>query len=416
MRAPSVVHRVFVNLAAVVVAAVIVVVPSLLAGCSPPSLPPAGEDERRAFLAALADDVVLPRLQRLEAQAGDLVDATAALSATNGNDDAARASAREALATLQGTWQELEVMHAGPAGAPTTFTGGKGLREGIHSWPQVSPCSVDQQVVQNRMTDPGWAATRLVNVLGLHTLEYLLFRTDNANACPEAASINADGTWAALGDAEVTARRALYARVVAQDVLAKVQTLRAAWMGGFADSLRAAGDDGSLFPTAQQALDEVYAALFFAELKTKDRKIAVPAGLHVDCAAEVCPGLTESPFSGLSLQHIEHNLRGARLVVVGNDGASSDGANGAGTDGAGFDDLLVFAGHDQAAADIVQKLDAALLSTTSFSGSLEDALVTEPERVRALHATVKVFTDELKATLPSLLGLRVPDEGAGDND
>jgi hypothetical protein len=29
---------------------------------------------------------------------------------------------------------------------------------------------------------------------------------------------------------------------------------------------------------------------------------------------------------------------------------------------------------------------------------------------------VKGFTDELKGTLPSLLGLRVPDEGAGDND
>jgi len=134
----------------------------------------------------------------------------------------------------------------------------------------------------------------------------------------------------------------------------------------------------------------------------------VPAGLHVDCTATVCPELTESPFARLSLQHIHHNLIGARLVFVG--------SNDAGDDGIGFDDLLAAAGHDAAAVDMVGKLDAAITATTTFEGTIEDALVTEPQRVIELHAAVKTFTDELKGTLPSLLGLRVPDEGAGDND
>lgn len=381
---------------------------SLLTGCPQRPTPPAGEDERRAFLTGLADATVLPHLARLETEAGALVDATAALEATNGSDDAARATAREALTALQTTWQELEVLQLGPAGSPATFTGGQGLRDGIHSWPQVSPCSADQQVVLNRMAEAGWAGTRLVNVLGLHTLEYLLFRADAENACPAAASINADGTWAALGDAEVIARRAVYARVLADDVLAKVRALRGAWTGGFGESLKTAGEEGSLFPTAQQAVDEVYAALFFAELKTKDRKLAVPAGLHVDCTATVCPEVTESPFARLSLLHIRHNLLGARLVFVGTDDA--------GTDGVGFDDLLAGAGHDDAAVDMLQKLDTAITAATSFEGTIEDALATEPQRVIDLHTVVKTFTDELKGTLPSLLGLRVPDEGAGDND
>jgi predicted lipoprotein len=383
---------------------------SMLTGCPPQPTPPAGEDERRAFLTHLVDATVLPHLERLETQAGALVDATVALEATNGSDDAARASARDALATLQTTWQELEVLQLGPAGSPATFTGGQGLRDGIHSWPQVSPCSADQQVVQNRMTEAGWAGTRLVNVLGLHTLEYLLFRADAQNACPAAASINADGTWAGIGDAELGARRAVYARVLADDVLVKVRALRGAWTGGFAASLKTAGEAGSLFPTAQQALDEVYAALFFLEMKTKDRKLAVPAGLHVDCAAEVCPDLTESPVARLSLRHIAHNLVGARLVLVG-------GSDGSGSDtGIGFDDLLAGAGHDDAAVDLVDKVDAAIAATSAFEGTIEDALGTEPQRVIDLHAAVKAFTDELKGTLPSLLGLRVPDEGAGDND
>lgn len=380
---------------------------SVVTGCPQRPTPPAGEDERRVFLTRLVDETVLPHLERLETQAGTLVDTTAALEATGGSDDAARAAAREALTALQATWQELEVVQLGPAGSPATFTGGQGLRDGIHSWPQVSPCSADQQVVQNRMTEAGWAGTRLVNVLGLHTLEYLLFRPDTENACPAAASINADGTWAGIGDAEVIARRATYARVLADDVLAKVRALRGAWTGGFAESLKSAGE-GSTFTSAQQALDEVYAALFFAELKTKDRKLAVPAGLHVDCTAAVCPELTESPVARLSLQHIHHNLRGARLVFVGE--------NDAGDNGVGFDDLLASAGHDAAALDMVGKLDAAIAATTAFEGTIEEALTTGPQRVVDLHAAVKTFTDELKGTLPSLLGLRVPDEGAGDND
>jgi predicted lipoprotein len=382
---------------------------SVVGACVPTSAPPPpGEEQRRAVLVRLADAVILPRLASLETDAQNLVDATVALEAARGADAVSRADAKSTLVKVLAQWQGLEVVQFGPAGAPTTFTGGLGLRDGIHSWPQVSVCSADQQVVQDRFAEPDWAATRLVNVLGLHTLEYLLFREDPQNACPAAASINAEGTWAALGDAEVVARRATYARVLAADVLVKVQALREAWTGGFADQLKTAGVSGSPFPTAQQALDEVYAALFFVELKVKDRKLAVPAGLHIDCAADVCPELTESPFAHLSVQHIRDNLIGTRAAFVGTD---IDGV-----DGPGFDDLLDDAGHTSAAVDMIGKLDAAITAAAGFTGTLEEALLTEPARVRDLHAVVKAFTDELKGTLPSLLGLRVPDEGAGDND
>ena len=99
---------------------VVLVSVSVLTACPQASAPPAGEAERRAFLASLTDSVMLPHLERLEIQAGALVDATTALEATSGTDDAARATAREALVTLQTTWQALEVMHIGPAGSPAT--------------------------------------------------------------------------------------------------------------------------------------------------------------------------------------------------------------------------------------------------------------------------------------------------------
>jgi predicted lipoprotein len=389
----------------------VVVIASLSTSCAPPAAGvPAGEDARRAMLARLAEHAVLPLLADLESAAQTLVETTAALDDAAGQNDDRRADARAALAAVQATWQQLEVMHAGPAGAPTTFTGGLGLREGIHSWPLVSRCGADQQTALGRFTDDGWARGRTVDVLGLHTLEYLLFRADAGNDCPAAASLNDSGTWAALGDDVVVARRATYARVVAEDVREKIVAMRRAWTSDFAQTLAKAGLSGSSFSTAQQALDEVYAALFVVDLATKDKKIGVPAGLHVDCAADVCPSLTESPTAHLSLAHIEANLRGARVVLTGSGVGDED------EDGPGFDDLLKDAGHDDAATTLVQRLDDALAATRGLGGTLEQVLVTDPARARELYAVVQRFTDELKSTLPSLLGLRVPDEGAGDND
>ncbi len=376
--------------------------------CVPPKAdPPPGEEARADFLIRLVNETISPRLDRLEARSVSLLSA-AELYERGPDDVGARDAVRDALAAFQVEWQQLEVMHVGPAGAPQKFSGGLGLRDGLHSFPLVSRCGADQQIVQNRMAEEGWAAGRLVNVLGAHTMEYLLYVESDDNACPSAASINSSGSWAAIGADEIRRRRAVYVRVLADDIATKTGALANAWRDGFAAELLGAGTSSTLFPTAQQALDEVYAALFFVELTTKDRKLAVPAGLHVDCTQDVCPDLTESPVARLSRNHIEHNLRGEQLVFLG----QSDN----GDDGIGFDDLLRAAGHDDAASAMSAAVNDAVAAAASFEGTIEDALLTEPARVIDLHTTVKRFTDELKGTLPSLLGLRVPDEGAGDND
>jgi predicted lipoprotein len=370
--------------------------------------PPPGEEARADFMTRLVDETITPRLSRLEAAAVQLREAAVVFEGSDGVDVAARDDVRAALSAFQVEWQQLEVMHLGPAGAPQKFSGGQGLRDGLLSYPLVSRCGADQQLVQNRMTEEGWTGGRLVNVLGAHTMEYLLYVDGVENACPSAASINSSGSWDAIGAEELQRRRAVYVRVLADDIVTKTQTLAGAWRDGFTKELKAAGTTSTLFPTAQQALDEVYAALFYVELITKDRKLAVPAGIHVDCTEDVCPDLTESPVARQSRVHIENNLRGAQLVFLG---TSDDGV-----DGLGFDDLLRDAGHGDAADVMVKAINDAVAAAAAFDGTIEDALVTEPERVLALHAAVKAFTDELKGTLPSLLGLRVPDEGAGDND
>ena len=395
--------------------AAVVVVAALAAGCPPPKTQPAPEEpSRRGLTANVADGIYVPRLEAFVARAAELRAATDALAASPG-DDEARDAARTAWRAAMDPWQELEMLHVGPAGSPASatgsgFTGGAGLRERIYVWPYVSPCSVDAQILGGTFEADGWADVRLPNVIGLSAVEYTLFRDDDGNACPADNEMNTGGAWAALGATEVAARRAKYAAVVAADVEAKAIVLRDAWTGddGFAATLRTAGQDGSVFSTAQQALDEIYAALFAVELLTKDQKLGLPAGLRVECEAESCPEKAESFWSRTSKENIARNLDAVRRVFVGVDVADAAAI--------GFDDLLVDQDQQQLADDMIAALDGAIAATAAFDGTLEDALKTEPARARALYDAVKVFTDELKGAFSSALGLRVPAEGGGDND
>lgn len=381
---------------------------ALTTGCPTPQLPP-GEADRRALTAQLTNGVMVPAITDVVEAARALGAAANAHAATDGAADEERAVVQQAWRDTMAAWQVLEVLHFGPAGSPASFVGGLGLRERVYAWPQVNLCAVDTQIVANTFEEEGWAVQRLPNVIGLGPLEYVLFFDGAGNACPADAALNAAGTWAALGDAEVRARRARYARVLADDLEAQVLALDDAWRsGGFAASLRAAGEKGSSFGSAQEALDNVFAALFALELVTKDKRLGVPAGLHADCAEATCPDALESRFSRTSRENVVINIETARRVFLG------VGADG--TDGFGFDDLL----RAREAADVADAMTAsvtdALTAAQEHEGAFEDALLAEPASVQLVHATLKVFTDDLKSVFPSTLGLRVPDEGAGDND
>ena len=105
---------------------------------------------------------------------------------------------------------------------------------------------------------------------------------------------------------------------------------------------------------------------------------------------------------------MQENLRITRRIFAGID------RNGG--DGVGFDDLLNDAGAADLATTMLANLDLAIAASEGFDGTFEDALATEPERIHGVYDAVKIFTDDFKSTLASTLGLRVPDEGAGDND
>ncbi len=374
---------------------------------TPMATPTPGTSDRPEVLAQVADEVVLPAVRQFAADAATLASAARAYAAQPGGTT--RAAARAAWRTAMDGFQVLEPMQFGPAGSVSMFMGGLGIRDEIYSWPTVNRCAVDQTTVDGDFADSDFFSSHLVNVYGLDALELLLFRDGEDNECSLRIDINRDGTWDSLvASGDLQQRQADYAAVVADEVARQAARLRDEWepsSGNFASELRNAGQGGSIYDSAKEALDEVFAALFFVDTKFKDVKIALPAGIDPSCLETACPEDVELPFSGDSKRALLKNLEGIAAVF-----------DGTGTSEYGFAGYLRLMGATNLANRMSGQLVAARQSIEAIPGSLQEAVVSNPRSVEDAYAEVQQFTADLKSEFVSILGLTIPEEGAGDND
>jgi predicted lipoprotein len=326
---------------------------------------------------------------------------TAASAPTQENLDAAREAWKLAIAL----WQQAEPMRVGPAG-PVTVPGGEGQRDLVYSWPLVSRCLTDQTIVSEAYEAPSFAQSALINVRGLDAAEYLLFYAGDANACSSSAAINANGTWAALGSAELAARRRAYAAVVAADLAVQGKDLHATWQAGFAAELGNAGAAGSSFGSEQIALNAISDGLFYLEREVKDLKLGKPLGLY-ECTEASCPEAVESQYALVSREHVANNLKGFQRIYAGCEASG----------GIGFDDLLRSLGAGSLADRMETNLQAAIGTAEGFPTSdLRAALSEHRTEFVALHAAVKKLADDLKTDFVTVLDLELPNIVEGDND
>jgi len=374
--------------------------------------PPSDNFDRRALLTSYTQQVVLPALRDFAQAATTLDAATTALRDAlqiGGAAEAAQANARTAWRAAMVPWQSLELLQVGPAGSPTMFMGGLGLRDEIYSWPTVNSCRVDQETVSGDYAMADFFTRELVNTRGLAAIEYLLFDGDTSNACAAGVDINANGSWASLvSSGDLPRRRADYAARASAEVRRRAVQLRDAWEptgGDFAGQLSRAGLSGSQYNSAQDAINDVFAALFYVELQVKDHKLALPAGLDPDCPTDTCPELRESRWANASRDHIVANLNSARRIFLGGDPS-----------GVGFDDFLRALGAGTLADMMLADIGRAIAAVEAIPGNLESALMTDPQSVRDAFSEVKTFTDDLKSQFATVLNLEIPREGAGDND
>ncbi len=368
--------------------------------------------DRQALLANLATNLVVPTYQDFLAKAQALKTAADTYKA----DPAIPASltaVQDAWLEANAVWQTAELLQFGPAGDATDIVGGQTLRDFIYSWPTHNPCIIDQELVAQTYDDVNFFAVKAVNVHGLDALEYLLFNTGPDNAC--SPPIGTD--WTNLA-AEIPQRRADYAAVLADHVLAQAQTLLNAWLPGatnFAVKFSTASTSG-VYASAHAAVNDVFAAMFYLDKMVKDKKLGEPAGIIPLVPAGPKPYLVEAGYAGVSKENLRLNLKTFEIMFLGN--APGDPA------GIGFDDFLTARGGAALAAtmtadiaDAIVKIDAipVTIAAALQDGALDDQ---DPDflAVLAAHAAIKKITDSLKTQFVTILNLSVPQTGAGDND
>ncbi|WP_170229072.1 imelysin family protein [Polyangium fumosum] len=323
-------------------------------------------------------------------------------------DPQARAEAQAAWSKAIDLWQRAEPFQFGPGG-PTNTPGGQGLRDTLYSWPLVSRCLVEQNIVSKAYEAADFGTTALINMRGLAAAEYLLFYTGTDNACNPASAINTSGSWAALSADELASRKAAYASSVSSGIAAMAGKLLGAWRpgeGDFDTQFRNAGKSGSAYTTEQMALNAVSDAMFHVEIQVKDQKLARPLGI-LDCANATCPEAVESRFAGRSRVHVRNNLVGFRMLMSG----CKDG------EGVGFDDVLTALGATALAEKMSADVNGAIAAADAVpSDDLAQALAQNPESVKQLHDAVKRITDSLKTEFVTVLDLELPQTVEGDND
>jgi len=373
--------------------------------------PPDPDAVRREITANLAQTVILPTLREFATAATALEEATATLESdpSTANREAAQAAWRDAMAV----WQQAEMMQIGPAGMGGTecpVVGGTDLRDEIYSWDLTSECRIDQETVDETYADVDALAGELVNVRGLDAIEYLLFVEDGSNDCSSLSPINAEGSWAALGDAEVTARRAAYAHAAATLVARQATALRDQWEpddGGFATDLATAGQDGSAYSRAQAAFNDLGGAMLYLDVATRDMKLAEPAGI-AGCMEDTCFDSLEHPHARVSLASILANVRGFQRLFLGEQ---------PGTEGQGWDDLLIEVGAEDLATDLTEAIAAAVSALEALgTDSLEEAVTSDASAVMAAYEAVGMAQRLFKTDVFTVLDIEPTTCRIGDND
>lgn len=321
---------------------------------------------------------------------------------------AARDAARDAWKKAMDVWQRAELMHYGPT-AMSSLPGGKELRDPIYAWPLVSRCLIETQLVDKTYEKPE-IATALITTRGLGATEYLLFYDGTDNACLPTDGLNKNGTWVALGAAEIAKRKAAYARVLTADVATRARDLSQQWDpagGNFVEAMANAGV-GQVFASQQMAFNSVSNAFFYIDDFVKNMKVGRSSGLVPGCVAPPCLGDVESPWAHRSKEHLRANLDGFDRLLRG---CGPDGA------GLGWDDLLVAVG-DKA---LVDKLTSGVVASRAALDALkeptfEEDLQKNAAGVKALFDALRVIVPLLKTEFISVLDLELPKRVEGDND
>lgn len=381
-----------------------------------PTPPPTNTFNQQALLTNIVDNIITPTYQQFEIQATNQHQAISQYcgleKSFNVGDERtpvtnSLSSAQDQWLTTINQWQLAEVMQIGPLTVNSST-----LRNNIYSWPVVSHCGVDQDVMFYRAgninSTPYDITNRTATRRGLDAVEYLLYNNSFDHSCSTPKPILE--TWPDLSEQEKRVARCSFATEVADDIANSAKSLNQQW-ATYATTLKTAGETGNDFADVHDGVNAVSDALFYLDKMVKDSKIGAPLGLFSNSCGgvgSVCVADVESPLSAQSISHLIQNLAAFKQIFTGQ---GTDSANTI-----GFDDYLIDV-DDKATSDaIIASTQQAIDDLTAYQQSLSAQLTDDAAVVETSHGKVKAVSDKLKTDFINSLALKLPATSAGDND
>ena len=174
--------------------------------------------DRQALLTNIGQNVFQPSYSAFQTSSSALTSSIQSYCAAIGSDteSSALVSAQSAWRTTMSDWQKAEMTQLGPLADASGQ-----LRNNIYSWPLISSCSVDQEVIEAE-ADAYDISSRAVNRRGLDAIEYVLFSDSLNHTC--SANITAVSEWNDREDTAKKTARCDFATIAAQDVAAQATT------------------------------------------------------------------------------------------------------------------------------------------------------------------------------------------------
>lgn len=350
-----------------------------LASCLGDSTPE--KDPREDILSSQGEDVIMPGYARFSEASEAL--ATASASFCEAPDEASFTTTREAWKQARFAFKRMEIFAFGPHVAyPERFG------PNIDFWPARETTIEGALIGEDELSAEKLGASG-ASLRGLPVIEYLLWSAG-------------DDTLAAFAE---NPRRCTYLVAASGDLANLASGFEDAWSrdgGNFLDELIApASVEDGMYMNTQEAMSEVVNRMGFTIENIRRDKIGRPLG--DETGGEEQPRKVESYYSGHSVQDIHANLDMIDLLFHGDEVAKGLASHPRLVERQ--DLVATFDKHLTASRDALDAIEAPL----------SEAVLQEPERVRAAHVALGELQTLIQADLIGLLSL-TPSFNDSDGD
>ena len=331
--------------------------------------------DRAAFLTAMADNVIIPRLAQLDQSTTALQTATIAFSAAPSASKLAEVKENWRVAFL--AYQYCASFNFGPGDLPIYGS----LHDNVGIFP-TNTAALEAEVLSGPST--GFYADRR----GFLAIEYLLFASDEAATVAQFAEANG--------------KRGTMLKALVADLQQKIHAVATEWPAYRAAFIANDGTD------AGSSTAQLFNA-FNAEFEfMKNYELGLPLGLR--------PGQTKAEPSKIETRYAPYGpiFLQAQLEAIGQLWA---GTNQEGQAGIGFDDYLatVVGGDALVQASKAQYAALQMAAGKVPSQALSTLFAQEDASLLKLHTEVQKQSRYFKSDMASLLGIAITFQ-SGDGD